>query len=118
MSKVAEIIQLNKNEKLVLLNIFMRNNKNPEVLEIIIPDTESFRLLILCSDVFNEDDFFDINTNNTDYEYFRKGIYQTEKNFMKRKNFLQNIIDELEKVENLNNIRKLVKKYKTKLKNH
>lgn len=109
-SKVAEIIQLDKNEKLILLNIFINENKFE------IPPTEKFRLLILCSDIFDENNFFNINTNNTDYEYFRQGINKAGKNLIKKREILQDIISQLERIETLNIIVKSVKLYRARLK--
>jgi hypothetical protein len=99
---ISKRIELEDNEKSILLNIlFYHLNDN---LGKGIPTTEKYRLLILCSSVLKEEDFFEIKTGYKNFDYFKLGINKTQKFIGDKRILIESIIDKLEKLNHLNEV--------------
>ncbi len=75
-----------------------------------IPDTEKYRLLILCSSVLNEKEFFKIKTGNKGFDYFKNGLKNSTKFRIDKRKEIETIINKLVKLEGLKEIIKSIEK--------
>ncbi|MGJ8743815.1 hypothetical protein [Polaribacter sp.] len=99
---VSKLIELEDNEKSILLNIlFFHLNDS---LGKDIPITEKYRLLILCSSVLKEEDFSKIKTGYKTFDYFKLGTNKTQKFKGDKRIAIENIIDKLKKLNGLKEI--------------
>jgi hypothetical protein len=103
---VSNLIELEDNEKSILLSIlfFYLNDSLSEG----IPKTEKYRLLILCSSVLKEEDFYKIKTGYKSFDYFKFGVNKGQKFKGDKRIMMENIIEKLKKLNGLNEIINLI----------
>tara|TARA_R110002074_G_scaffold195789_8_gene362333 strand:+ start:1150 stop:2028 length:879 start_codon:yes stop_codon:yes gene_type:complete len=99
---LSKRIELEDNEKSILLNILFFHLKDSTTKKI--PLTEKYRLLILCSSVLKEEDFFKIKTGFKTFDYFKHGINKTRKFKGEKRIMIENIINKLEKLDGLKEV--------------
>jgi hypothetical protein len=107
---VSKVIELEDNEKSILLNILFFHLNDISSKDI--PLTEKYRLLILCSSVLKEEDFSKIKTGYKTFDYFKLGINKTQKFNGDKRILIENIIDKLKKLSGLNELINSIKKLK------
>ena len=105
-TNISKIIELEDNEKSILLNILLFHlNKE-------IPTTEKYRLLILCSSVLKEEHFYDIKTGYKSFDYFKLGINKTNKFKVDKRKAIENIINKLKALNGLNEVINVIQNLK------
>lgn len=105
---ISNKIELDDTEKSILLNIlffhFMKDDmKN-------VPLTEKYRLLILCSSVLNEEDFFNVKSGYKPFDYFKLGVSKSMKFKGDKRIKIDNIINKLNTLTGLKESIKSIKR--------
>lgn len=107
---LSKLIGLEDNEKSILLNILFFHLDDSSRNDI--PLTEKYRLLILCSSVLKEEDFSEIKTGYTAFDYFKLGVKKGQQFKGDKRIRIEHIIDKLEKLSGLGKIINSIKKLK------
>ncbi len=109
---ISNQIELEDIEKSILLNILFFH-LNDKVFNSI-PNTEKYRLLLLCSSVLKEEDYYKVKTGYKAFDYFKLGVNKSQKFRGDKRKMIEDLIIKLEKLTYLKEVVISIKKLKLK----